>query len=159
MSGFRHLSYNHSPCPTKEDVNVASDFEILEWLVKPDQNSLTQPDKAVRIEPKLMSLLTYLSEHAGEALSKEQILQAVWEEKFISDEVLTVSIHELRKALGDDAKSPRFIKTLPRTGYRFVAPVSHIATVPFDEIANEPQPLRLAAKLNWRVISAAAGAA
>ena len=134
---------------------MADDFQILEWLVRPDQNTLSQPDKNVRIEPKIMSLLTYLAEHAGEAVSKEQILQAVWDEKFISDEVLTVSIHELRKALGDDAKSPRFIKTLPRTGYRFVAPVSHIATVPFEKIADEAQPQRLAAKLNWRVISAA----
>jgi TolB-like protein/cytochrome c-type biogenesis protein CcmH/NrfG len=99
-------------------------FRILEWSVNLDSNTLASEDKTVRIEPKVMAVLSYLAEHAGEVVPKERILQSVWEEKFITDEVLTVSIHELRKALGDDAKNPRFIKTVPRAGYQLIAPVS-----------------------------------
>ncbi|MEW6208486.1 MAG: winged helix-turn-helix domain-containing protein [Acidobacteriota bacterium] len=99
-------------------------FQIFEWSVNVDTNTLTSKENSVRIEPKVMAVLIYLAEHAGEVIPKERIIQSVWEEKFITDEVLTVSIHELRKALGDDAKNPRFIKTIPRAGYQFIAPVS-----------------------------------
>ncbi len=98
-------------------------YQILEWTVNPLTNTLNNPEKTVRIEPKVMSVLSFLTQHAGQIISKDQIIGTVWEEKFISDEVLTVSIHELRKALGDDAKTPRFIKTVPKTGYQFIAPV------------------------------------
>ena len=103
---------------------LSKNFRILEWSVNADSNTLASSEKTVRIEPKVMAVLVYFIEHAGEVILKDQIIQAVWEEKFISDEVLTVSIHELRKALGDDAKNPRFIKTIPRAGYQFIAPVS-----------------------------------
>ncbi len=99
-------------------------FRIFEWSVNVNTNTLASDEKTIRIEPKVMAVLVCLAERAGEVIPKEQIIQAVWEEKFISDEVLTVSIHELRKALGDEAKNPRFIKTIPRSGYQFIAPVS-----------------------------------
>lgn len=98
-------------------------FQLLEWTVSPDTNTLTNVEKIVRVEPKVMAVLVYLVGRAGEAASKEQIIDSVWEEKFISDEVLTVAIHELRKALGDEAKNPRFIKTIPKVGYKLIAKV------------------------------------
>lgn len=102
-------------------------FQILEWSVSPDTNTLTCPEKSVRIEPKVMAVLVYMAARAGESVPKEQIIASVWEEKFISDEVLTVAVHELRKALGDEARNPRFIKTIPKVGYKLISPVTTVA--------------------------------
>ena len=75
-----------------------------------------------------MRLLVYLAKNAGESVSREQLLEEVWQGAFVSDEVLTSAVRKLRKALGDDAHEPRFIQTLPGEGYRLNAPVFLITT-------------------------------
>jgi TolB-like protein len=87
-------------------------------------NRLIRERREVRIEPRAMQVLAYLAEHAGDVVTKEQLVQDVWEGAFVTDEALTYAVHELRKALGDDAKKPQFIETVPKKGYRLVAPVS-----------------------------------
>ncbi len=74
-----------------------------------------------------MQVLLYLAERPNEVAVKEKIIESVWEGAFVTDEVLTNAIFELRKALGDDAKEPRFIQTVPRKGYRLLAPVETVA--------------------------------
>jgi TolB-like protein len=71
-----------------------------------------------------MRVLVYLASHPGEVVTKEQLVEEVWDGAFVTDEALTYSIWELRKALGDDAKKPRFIQTVPKQGYCLIAPVS-----------------------------------
>jgi TolB-like protein/Tfp pilus assembly protein PilF len=71
-----------------------------------------------------MEVLVALASNPGEVLSKERLRRAVWSDVHVTDEVLTYSISELRKALGDDARSPRFIETISKRGYRLIAPVS-----------------------------------
>ena len=71
-----------------------------------------------------MGVLLCLAEHAGESVSKEQLLRAVWPDTFVSDDVLTRSISELRRVFEDDAKNSRFIQTIPKRGYRLVARVA-----------------------------------
>ncbi len=100
------------------------EFRLGDWLVQPELNQCVCGGKRVQIEPKVMDLLVYLAEHAGDVLHKERIIQAVWPNTFVSDEALTYSISELRKALSDDPKSPTVIQTIPRRGYRLIAPVS-----------------------------------
>jgi Tol biopolymer transport system component/DNA-binding winged helix-turn-helix (wHTH) protein len=68
-----------------------------------------------------MDMLCYLSAHPGEVLTKEHLLEAVWPDTSVGDDALTRSIVELRKALGDDARSPTYIETIPRRGYRLIA--------------------------------------
>jgi TolB-like protein len=75
-----------------------------------------------------MSVLVYLAAHPGELLSKEQILQAVWPDTFVSDHVLTNAISEIRKAFGDDPQLPHVIQTVPREGYRLVEEVVPLKT-------------------------------
>jgi DNA-binding winged helix-turn-helix (wHTH) protein len=67
-----------------------------------------------------MQLLVYFAQNTGKDLSKEEILKAVWGEGVFSEEVLTVAVSSLRKALGDDSRSPQYIKTIPRFGYRML---------------------------------------
>jgi Tol biopolymer transport system component/DNA-binding winged helix-turn-helix (wHTH) protein len=77
-------------------------------------------DSVVEIEPKAFRLLLLLLERAGEALSKDEIFQIVWPDVAVSDSALTRVVAQLRKALGDDPREPRFIETVPTIGYRFV---------------------------------------
>jgi Tol biopolymer transport system component/DNA-binding winged helix-turn-helix (wHTH) protein len=79
-------------------------------------------DGVVRpLEPKAFRLLQFLIENAGRAVSKDEILAAVWPDTAVTDNALTRAIAQLRKALGDDSKEPRFIETIPTVGYRFLA--------------------------------------
>ena len=77
-----------------------------------------------------MSVLVCLAEHKCEVVSKEQLLATVWPDTFVTDDVLKRSISELRKALGDDTKEPRFIETIPKGGYRLLVSISPVAPKP-----------------------------
>ena len=81
----------------------------------------------VALKPKTFTVLQYLVTHAGQLVTKSALLDAVWPETAVSDGVLKVCIAELRKALGDRVKTPQFIATVHRLGYRFVAPVTSMA--------------------------------
>jgi WD40 repeat protein/DNA-binding winged helix-turn-helix (wHTH) protein len=98
-------------------------FYVGEWLVEPEQNRLVRGSETTRLDPKAVQVLSFLAQHPNEVLMKEQIISSVWDGAFVSDEVLTTAIWGLRKALGDDAKEPRYIQTIPRRGYRLIAPV------------------------------------
>jgi DNA-binding winged helix-turn-helix (wHTH) protein/Tfp pilus assembly protein PilF len=99
-------------------------FNLGEWQVEPELNIITCAGREIRLEPTVMALLVCLSERAGAVVSKDELMRQVWMERCVSDGVLTTSIWELRRALGDDVKHPRFIQTVPRKGYRLIAPVS-----------------------------------
>ncbi len=103
---------------------MARRFQIGEWIVEPDLNRLIHGNETVSVEPKVINVLVFLAERPGEVLSKEEILRSVWPETHVSDEVLTYSISELRKAFGDDAKNPHIIQTIPRRGYRLIAGIA-----------------------------------
>ncbi|MBI3801082.1 MAG: AAA family ATPase [Deltaproteobacteria bacterium] len=75
------------------------------------------------VRRKPLAVLRYLVEHAGEMVTKEALLDAVWPSVQVSEGVLTVDIREVRKVLGDDARVPRFIETVHGRGYRFIGKV------------------------------------
>ena len=83
-------------------------------------------DQVRVLRPKTFGLLRYLVEHPGQLLTKAALLEALWPETTVSEVVLSVCMRELRQALGDDARSPRFIETVHRRGYRFIG---HLPTV------------------------------
>jgi len=72
-------------------------------------------------------VLVCLAGHPSEVLSKDRIIKAVWPDTYVSEGILTYSISELRRAFGDDVKDPRIIQTIPRRGYRLIAPVVQLA--------------------------------
>jgi TolB-like protein/DNA-binding winged helix-turn-helix (wHTH) protein/Flp pilus assembly protein TadD len=86
----------------------------------------------VPIAPKAFDVLAYLVEHAERVVTQDEILEALWSETYVNPEVLRKYILEIRKILGDRPDNPEFIETLPKRGYRFVAPV-------IDETTVEPQ--------------------
>ena len=80
--------------------------------------------REVRLTPKASAVLGVLVTHAGQPVSKEELFASVWNDTVVSDDALTSCIQELRRALDDDARQPRFIETRHRRGYQFVAPLS-----------------------------------
>jgi len=84
---------------------------------------LWRGDEAVPLRPKTWSVLRHLAERPGELVTRDQLMAAVWPDLFVSQELPRISIRELRVALGDDAKLQRYIETVPRRGFRFVAAV------------------------------------
>jgi len=105
---------------------VAADFRLAGWLVQPNLNRLTIDDRVVQLEPKLMDVLVYLAENAGQVMSKIDITDAVWTDVFITESVITRSIAGLRRAFGDDVKNPKFIETISKRGYRLIAEVEQM---------------------------------
>ena len=79
--------------------------------------------KAVPLEPKSLQVLVFLVENRGRLVEKSEILNAVWGDAFVTENVLSRAIAQLRKALADDAKDARYIETVPTRGYRFIATV------------------------------------
>lgn len=82
---------------------------------------LTVGSKARPLEPKSFRLLQFLVENRGRAVPKEEILAAIWQDTFVTDNALTRAIAQVRKALDDDPKQPKYIETVPTVGYRFLA--------------------------------------
>jgi DNA-binding winged helix-turn-helix (wHTH) protein len=80
-------------------------------------------DERIRLTPKAFAVLQYLVEHAGRLVTHIELLEAVWPETYVQPEVLKSHIFDVRRALGDRAKQPRFIETLARRGYQFIAAV------------------------------------
>jgi DNA-binding winged helix-turn-helix (wHTH) protein len=78
----------------------------------------------IDLAPKPFAVLRYLVENPGRLITHDELLDALWPETYVQPQVLRTYMLELRKVLGDDASQPRFIQTLPKRGYRFVAPVT-----------------------------------
>jgi pimeloyl-ACP methyl ester carboxylesterase/DNA-binding winged helix-turn-helix (wHTH) protein len=92
-----------------------------------DSGRLWSGTREIRLTPKASTVLHQLVLHAGEPVSKEHLFATVWNGTAVSDDALTSCIQELRRALHDDPKQPRFIETRHRRGYRFIAPLSDAA--------------------------------
>ena len=83
------------------------------------------------LRPKTFALLAYLVAHAGQVVTKEALLDAVWPETAVGDGVLKTGMNELRQALGETAKAPQWIATVRGRGYRFLASVAeHTGAAP-----------------------------
>src|ERR1700680_1852518 len=80
----------------------------------------------IRVQQQPMKLLQILLEHPGEVVTREELRTRVWTDESFGDfdQAVNIAIAKLRSALGDSAESPRFIETLPKRGYRFIADVS-----------------------------------
>ncbi len=100
-------------------------FRLRDRTVDTERSVVDDGERSVRVKPKSMAVLRTLAEAGGAVVSREQVFASVWPNSEVSDDVLTQSITELRKALGDSARSPRFIETIPRKGFRLlVKPVA-----------------------------------
>ncbi|HEX3531364.1 MAG TPA: winged helix-turn-helix domain-containing protein [Thermoanaerobaculia bacterium] len=99
-------------------------FTALGCKVDPLLRSVTDASgRTTRLEPKACDLLVLLAGRPGEVVSAEQLIESVWGGRFVTSDVVTVAVHALRQAFGDNARAPRFIETVRGRGYRWIAPL------------------------------------
>ena len=115
--------------PSASDAGNAppGEFSLGDWLVQPSLNLISRGDTRVQLEPRAIDVLTYLAGRAGRVVSKAELIDAVWQKRFVSEATLTHTIAVLRDALGDDVRAPRYIATVHKRGYRIVAAVERVA--------------------------------
>ncbi len=122
-------------------------FRVGGWLIEQDTCLLCRGDEKLHVRPLLIDLLTVLAERAGQVVTKDEILDRVWSGRFVSESALTRVMTELRHVLGEAADAPEIIETIPRRGYRLIAPVEqlggvalpHLAVLPFDNLQRDPE--------------------
>ncbi|WND03840.1 winged helix-turn-helix domain-containing protein [Temperatibacter marinus] len=102
-------------------------YQLGSWIICPRTNSLNNKDDKRSLDNKSMQVLLFLMQHAGKNVTKAQIFDHVWKGSLVAEDILSVTINKIRKALGDNARSPTFIKTLPGVGYSLIADVKTVA--------------------------------
>jgi DNA-binding winged helix-turn-helix (wHTH) protein/tetratricopeptide (TPR) repeat protein len=109
---------------------MADPFVIDGWLAQPDLNTFSRGNRSVRVEPKVMEVCVRLAQSAGTVVSKPDLLESVWPGTTVGEDALTRAVSELRRSLCDDAKQPRIIETIPKRGYRLIAPLERVTANP-----------------------------
>src|SRR6516162_8498305 len=116
----------------------------------PASGELLKQGEQMRLQDQPFRMLVLLLERAGEVVTREELRDRLWpQQTFVEfDNGLNVAVKKVRDALGDDAENPRFVETVPRRGYRFIAPVSSttldiiadVAASPIGEASPQPRP-------------------
>jgi len=120
----------NGPNSRAADTDAAgSAWTVGAWRIDAGTGELRRGRESLRVEPKVAEVLVYLAERAGQMVSRDELLTAVWPGVVVGDDALTQAIIKLRKALGDDARRPAYIETLAKRGYRLIAPVARVAEV------------------------------
>ena len=95
-----------------------------DYTLDPVGYELRQHGRLVRLEPRVFDLVAYFVQHPDRTVTKEELLEQLWPEQFVTDASLTYCVAQARKALGDTGQTQRSIQTVRRRGYRFIAPVT-----------------------------------
>ena len=109
-------------------VTTDETYEFGGFTLEIGERRLSHNGEPVALAPKALDLLVALVRRAGRLISKQELLDSVWPESFVEEGILTVHVSALRKALGDTSRPPRYIETVARSGYRFIASVTETAT-------------------------------
>src|SRR4029079_12391164 len=103
-------------------------YRFGDFTLDTDQRVLLREGKPVPLTPKVFDTLLILVENSGKIVEKEELMKRLWPDSFVEERNLTVNIQQLRKALSDDARAPRFIGTVARRGYRFIADIESFSS-------------------------------
>ena len=112
------------------ELKRGSFYECGPFRLDPAEHRLARDGIPVPLAPKAFELLLFLVQNSGRLLTKDEIMRAVWPDSFVEEANLTVAISVLRKALGEKEGNLRCIETVPKRGYRFLAPVREIRNAP-----------------------------
>lgn len=124
---------------------------------------LLRGDTPLEVSPKALDLLLLFAERPGTLVTKDDMLAALWPGLAVTDNALTQVVSDVRQALGDDSSKPRYVETVPRRGYRFVAPIEAIspepATAGAGETAAHAKSARTIAVINFANVTRDSGVA
>ncbi|HEX4951464.1 MAG TPA: tetratricopeptide repeat protein [Blastocatellia bacterium] len=110
-------------------------YRIGDIEIDPACNCLRRQNEEWTLRQKSFQVLLYLLEHRHRLVTKEELLEKVWAGAAVTDDTLVQIIVELRKTLGDDARHPQYIRTIPKIGYHFIAEVSELSSTPLPGAA------------------------
>jgi len=114
-------------------------IDVGAWRAVRATGELIRDDTVERLEPKIMDLLFLLAARPGDVFTRDDIMTALWPNVIVGDDTLARAVSRLRKALADDAKEPAYIETLPKRGYRLIAPIKAVPVTPSrDPITSPP---------------------
>jgi TolB-like protein/DNA-binding winged helix-turn-helix (wHTH) protein len=105
-------------------------LQVGDWRIDPQLGQMSRGAETVRLEARTLRLLVYIANRAGETVSIEELLDQVWSGVVVTQDSVYQAVTALRRMLGDDAKQPKYIVTVPRLGYRLIAPVRAAVEVP-----------------------------
>lgn len=131
-------------------------IRLGEWRIVHATGEMTGASGIQRLEPKVADLLFLLAARPGQTVTREQIMDALWPGQVVGEDSLARAIFKLRQALGDDARSPRYVETLSKRGYRLL-----VAPVPEGPVPEAPAPVQQPSKATanrWPRIALAAAA-
>lgn len=112
---------------TDPNAGPAAAFRIGEWTYDPRSLELARDGARERLPKRLGLLLERLAREPGAVVARETLLRDVWGRVHVDEDLLSRNVAALRRALGDDPKDPRYVETIPKSGYRLVAPVAPVA--------------------------------
>jgi TolB-like protein/Tfp pilus assembly protein PilF len=143
-----------------QGVALDAGFKLGDRVVEPSRCCITGPEGERHVEPRAMQVLLALARRAGETLSRDELIEAVWKHPHVSDEALSHCISMLRQALGDERAQPRFVQTLPKRGYRLLptpqpaaAAAVAVAVLPLLNLSGDPGEEHLADGITELLIS------
>jgi TolB-like protein/DNA-binding winged helix-turn-helix (wHTH) protein len=116
---------------------MRTDFQLGEWIVRPQRDCIERVGRTVHVKPKSMAVLERLAEAPGEVVTRSELFDAVWPGSAVTDDVLTQCVVELRRAFRDSARSPRFIETIPKVGFRLLSDVVPLVAAAPDAALEE----------------------
>ncbi len=114
---------------TERLLTQTTPFRVADYGVEPASLRVTIGGDEARLEAKVMLVLLYLAEHAGRVVSRAELEEQLWPGRVVTEDSVTKAIAKLRRVFGDDAHDPRVIETVPKSGYRLIAEVTHIDEV------------------------------
>src|SRR5271169_3756300 len=120
---------------------IVADNRVLRigaWRVDPALDEISRDGETVKLEPRAMKVLLCLAEQAGQVVSVDQLLDAVWKDVVVTPDSVYQAVAGLRRALGDTSKEPAYIANVLRRGYRLVAPVAPWVDAPAALAADPP---------------------
>lgn len=120
---------------------LATPFELAGFRVYPSLLRVKGDGGETRLEAKAMAVLLYLARHAGTVVSRSELEQSLWSGRVVTEDAVTNAILKLRRALGDNARDPHVIETIPKTGYRLIARVNWLEESAEPQPAEGPSPL------------------
>ncbi|MBA3786194.1 MAG: winged helix-turn-helix domain-containing protein, partial [Acidobacteria bacterium] len=112
-------------------------YEFGKFRLDPDERLLFDGKNTIALAPKVFDTLLLLVENGGHALGKEEMMEKIWADLFVEENNLAQNISILRKTLGASAGDAKFIETVSKRGYRFIAPVQVIEDRKPDSITIE----------------------
>ena len=140
---FRRAPYQGGSIPEGQQMDTGEEvegtwrpqFRVADWEVDPASGWLRRGGITRKLEPRVMDLLVALAQQPAVVLAREELEAQVWSGMVVGYDALSSAMIKLRKALGDDPHHPRYIETLPKKGYRLIAPVQEADTTATSQTA------------------------